>query len=84
MTMPAIAPALNPPPLDTAMGVGNVLPLAVAGARKGPVVDAETVDVAVEIPPLVGRYGAEYVPVVGIGKYEESGLTTHWSGPPHI
>ena len=57
MTMPAIAPGLSPPPplLDI---MGSVLPLAVAGERKGTVVVAFLVEVVVESPPLVGRTGA--------------------------
>jgi len=57
MTIPAIAPALNPPP-PLSWVMGNVLPLAVAGAWKGTVVVAEVIEVAVETPPLVGRTGA--------------------------
>ena len=60
MTIPAIAPALNPPP-PLASAIGKTLPLAVAGAMKGTVVVAETIEVAVETPPLVGRIGATYV-----------------------
>ena len=58
MTIPAIAPGLSPPPLADGTMVGSVLPLAVAGARKGAVVVAEMVEVAVMTPLLVGRYGA--------------------------
>lgn len=57
MTIPAMAPALRPPLLVET--IGTELPLAVAGGRKDWVVVAETIDVAVEIPLLVGRNGAE-------------------------
>jgi hypothetical protein len=67
ITIPAIAPGLNPLEVECAV-TGNWLPLAVAGGRKGRVVDADSVDVAVVTPPLVGRKGAEYVLVtVGFG-----------------
>jgi len=54
ITIPAIAPALRP--LDGEDEVtGNVLPLAVAAGTKGTVVDAESVEVVVSAPLLVGR-----------------------------
>lgn len=58
MTIPAIAPGLRPPEVEDPV-IGRVLPLAVAGGTNGIVVDADTTDVAVETPPLVGRTGAE-------------------------
>lgn len=61
MTIPAIAPALKL--FELAPVSGSVLPLAVAGGIKGSVVVALTVAVLV-VAPLVGRNGAEYVPVV--------------------
>jgi len=66
MTIPAIAPGLNPLLLldeVTAM----LDPLAVAGGVKGSVVVAETTAVVVEMPPLVGRKGAEYVLAADVG-----------------
>jgi len=58
MTIPAIAPALRP--LDEEDEVtGNVLPLAVAAGMKGTVVDAESVEVVVSAPLLVGRMKGE-------------------------
>lgn len=54
ITIPAIAPGLNPL-LLLADGVGRLLPLAVAGGMNGAVVVAETILVVVAIPPLVGR-----------------------------
>ena len=58
ITIPAIAPA-DRPWLVLAEVIGRVLPDAVAGAMNGSVVVADTVDVWVETPPLVGRSGAE-------------------------
>jgi hypothetical protein len=58
ITIPAIAPGLSPLLLLEEV-IGRVLPLAVAGEMNGAVVVAETVLVAVAMPPLVGRYGAE-------------------------
>ena len=58
ITIPAIAPGLNPPPPVAAIGVGKRLPLAVAGERKGAVVVTPTMSVAVDMPVLVGRSGA--------------------------
>jgi len=58
MTIPAIAPAERPWPLLEGV-IGIVVPLAVAGGMNGAVVVAETTEVAVETPPLVGRRGAE-------------------------
>ncbi len=65
MTIPAIAPALNPPPLLDEVS-GRVLPLAVAGGVNGSVVVAETT-VVVETPPLVGLKASEYVLAAGVG-----------------
>ena len=59
MTIPAIAPGERPPPPSTGNAVGSVLPLAVAGAKKGAVVVGTTVFVMVETPLLVGLSGAE-------------------------
>jgi hypothetical protein len=58
ITIPAIAPELNPRELDSVIGIE--LPEAETGVPKGWVVVAETVLVAVEAIPLVGRKGAEY------------------------
>ena len=58
MTIPAIAPGLKPPPLWDEV-IEMLLPLAVAGGVNGSVVVAETTFVVVEMPPLVGRKGAE-------------------------
>ena len=68
ITIPAIAPGLKPPPPDR-VAIGSVLPLAVAGARKGMVVVADRVDVKVEAPPLVGRKGRtpEEIELVTVG-----------------
>jgi len=66
MTIPAIAPALNPPPLCDEV-TDMLLPLAVAGGVNGSVVVAETTVVVVEMPPLVGRKGAEYVLATDVG-----------------
>ena len=60
ITIPAIAPGLSPLLLFEGV-IGKLLPLAVAGGVNGAVVVAETVLVAVRIPPLVGRRGAEPV-----------------------
>jgi len=58
ITIPAIAPGLNPPLLCDEV-IGSTDPLAVAGGVNGSVVVAETTVVVVEMPPLVGRKGAE-------------------------
>jgi len=58
ITIPAIAPGLKPFDVECPV-TGSELPLAVAGGTKGIVVDADTVEVAVVTPPLVGRLGAE-------------------------
>jgi hypothetical protein len=60
ITIPAIAPGLNPLLLPDLV-IGMLLPLAVAGGVNGAVVVAETTDVAVEMPPLVGRKGSDPV-----------------------
>jgi hypothetical protein len=62
ITIPAIAPPLRPWLLLATMGI--VLPLAVAGGINAAVVVADTVEVAVLTPPLVGRIGAEYEELV--------------------
>ena len=69
ITIPAIAPALKPPPPPDEDMIGSVLPLAVAGARKGMVVVADRVVVMVEAPPLVGRTGStpEEIELVTVG-----------------
>lgn len=58
ITIPAIAPGLNPLLLPDLV-IGMLLPLAVAGGVNGAVMVAETTVVAVEMPPLVGRKGAD-------------------------
>ena len=58
MTIPAMAPGLRLL-LVLVEVIGRVEPLAVAGAMNGAVVVADTTEVVVETPPLVGLNGAE-------------------------
>jgi len=62
MTMPAICPPLNPPPLEACTTI--VAPLVPTGAMKGTVVEGASVTVVA--PLLVGRKGG-VAPVVVAG-----------------
>lgn len=65
MTIPAIAPALKPCEVECEV-TGMVLPLAVATGTKGTVVDAESVEVVVSSPLLVGRMKGEALVAAGM------------------